>query len=84
MPLPYFVGADSSAGVICAFVYTVLICAFVLDMFFMHQDNIFKISLLASIYRHSSIGHLVEYQTRVFVVVRHASILERGLLPRPW
>lgn len=84
MPLPYFVGADSSAGVICAFVYTVLICAFVLDMFFMHQYNIFKISILASIYRHSSIGHLVEYQTRVFVVVSHASILERGLLPRPW
>lgn len=38
LPSLYSVGSDSSAGVICVFVYTVLICAFVLDMFFyMHQ-----------------------------------------------
>lgn len=65
----YFVGSDSRADVICAFVYTVLIHAFVLDMFFMHQDNIFKLSTLANIYIHSSIGHLVEYQTRVLLLL---------------
>lgn len=69
LPLPYFVGSDSSADVICAFVYPVLICTFVLDMFFMHQDNIFKLSTLANIYIHSSIGHLVEYQTRVLLLL---------------
>lgn len=68
MPLPYFVSSDRSAGVICAFVYAVLIRAFALDMLFMHQD-IFKLSILANIYIHSSIGHLVECQTRVLLLL---------------
>lgn len=61
LPSLYSVGSDSSAGVICVFVYTVLICAFVLDMFFLHASSyIFKLSSLASIYTDSSIGNPLE------------------------
>lgn len=48
--LLYFVGSDSSADVICAFVYTVLICAFVLDTFFLCIKIIYLSSALWQIF----------------------------------